>query len=251
MSTNISHQVKLINDAIHESARFMQRDFGEIVQLQNSKRGVSDFTHKCYSRLQNKLISALDQRRPNYGIILANETTPKDEYFFCIEPISGIDNFQKAIPFCAIAIALFKQEKGIIEPQALSIHNPILRETFYCGKGIGSWFENYNETNVPKSRMRVSKQGDVVNAITSAPFEIDLTLSRRLGSSLLEMAYLSCGRLDLVIHKAESLLTQAAFLMVREAGGHAEEKDNKYFACNNNLLKSASEVFNKHYYADE
>lgn len=247
MSTNIAHQVKLINDAIHEAARFMQRDFGEIVQLQNSKRGVDDFTHKCYSRLQNKLVAALDKLRPNYGIILANEATPEDEYFFCIEPISGIDNFQKSIPFCAIVIGLFKQEKGVIEPQALSVHNPILRETFYCGKGFGSWFENYNETNVPKSRMRVSKQGDVVDAITSAPFEIDLTLSRRLGSSLLEMAYLACGRLDLVIHKAESLLTQSAFLMVREAGGYTEEKDNKYFACNTNLKHSATKIFNEHY----
>lgn len=251
MSTNISHQIKLINDAIHESARFMQRDFGEIVQLQNSKRGVEDFTHKCYSRLQNKLVSALDQRRPNYGIILANETTPNDEYFFCIEPISGIDNFQKAIPFCAIAVGLFKQVKGVIEAQAFSIHNPILRETFYCGKGAGSWFENYNETNVPKSRMRVSKQGDFVNAITSAPFDIDSTLSRRLGSSLLEMAYLACGRLDLIIHKAESLLTQAAFLMVRESGGYAEEKDNNYFACNSNLIKSVTEIFSKNYCSNE
>ena len=245
MSTSIAHQVKLINDSIHESARFMQRDFGEIVQLQNSRRGVEDFTHKCYARLQNKLVGALEEKRPKYGIISANEATPKDEYFFCVEPISGIDNFQRSIPFCGIAVALFKQEAGTSEALAFSIHNPILRETFYAGKGIGAWFENYNETTVPKSRMRVSNQGSFLDAIVSAPFEIETTLSRRLGSSLLEMAYLSAGRMDIVVHKAESLLTQAAFMMVREAGGYVEEKGDQCLSSNDALRRAASEIFNE------
>ncbi len=241
MSTNIAHQIKLINDSIHEAARFMQRDFGEVVQLQNSRRGVDDFTRKCYSRLQNKLVGALDERRPQYGIMLANEPTPKDEYFFCIEPISGIDNFQRSIPFCAIVVALFHQN----EPIALSIHNPILRETFYAGKGIGAWFENYNETTVPKSRMRISNKGSFLDAIVSAPFAIETTLSRHLGSSLLEMAYLAAGRIDILVHKAESLLTQAGFMMVREAGGHTEEKGDIYLASNDLLRRAASELFNE------
>lgn len=240
MSTNIAHQVKLINDAIHESARFMQRDFGEIVQLQNSKRGVHDFTHKCYSRLQTKLTNALDEKRPNYGIVLANEPKPKDELFFCIEPITGISNFQRSIPFCGIAVGLFSQESAL----AFSIHNPILRETFYAGKGIGAWFENYNETIVPKSRMRVSAQGEFPEAFISSSFKSNLENSRNLGSHLLEMAYLAAGRLDIVIQSAESLLTQAAFLMIKEAGGYTEEKGNICLASNEALRKPASELLN-------
>ena len=228
-----------MNDCIHESARYMQRDFGEIVQLQNSKRGTEDFTAKCYSRLQNKLVTALDEKRPQYGIILANEPKPTDEYFFCIEPISGVDNFKRSIPFCAIAIGLFNQQEAL----AFSIHNPILRETFYAGKGMGAWFENYNDTVVPKSRMRVSNQGDFLNAFISTPFKTDFVQSRNFGSHLLEMAYLAAGRLDIVMHKAESLLTQAAFLMVKEAGGYVEEKGDKCLASNDSLRKPASEVF--------
>ena len=129
MSLPLEHQIRTLNDVMHESARFMQRDFGEIVQLQNSKKGVQDFTNKCYSRLQSKITTALAEKRPNYAIINVNDPAPKDcEYFLVVEPISGIANFQHSLPFCCSAIALFKQDSE--EALAIAIHNPILRETF-------------------------------------------------------------------------------------------------------------------------
>lgn len=228
-----------MNDALHEAARFMQRDLGEILHLQGSKKGVEDFTRKCYMRLSERLMSFLQEKRPKYGITLANQPKPNNEMFFCIEPIAGITNFKRSLPFCGVAIGLFSKQEAL----AFSIYNPVLREIFYAGKGMGAWFENYNDSNTPKSRMRVSNQGDFFESVISSKFKTDLAQNRYLGAHLLEMAYLAAGRLDIVISEAESLLTQAAFLMVKEAGGYTEEKGEWCLASNGTIIKQASEFF--------
>jgi len=227
----------MLCDVLHEASHFMQRDFGEIVQLQNSKKGTQDFTNKCYERIKYKLIKSLTERRPSYGIISTNEKFPQDrEFVVVIEPISGINNFQRSIPFCCIAVSLFEQESQ--EPLAIAIHNPILRETFYAAKGLGAWFENYNETIVPKSRMRISIQNSFSDAFISSSLSINSN-SINLGCDLLEIAYLSAARLDILIKRSDNLMTKAAFILIREAGGHVHLKDNYFLASNDSLHKQA------------
>ena len=222
--------MKMLCDVLIEASHYMQRDFGEIMQLQNSKRGTQDFTNKCYDRIKFKLTKALEEKRPGYAIILPHEKTPENCIFFIvIEPIAGIHNFQRSIPFCAIAIALF--EKGSEEALAIAIHNPILRETFYSARGLGAWFENYNETNVPKSRMRVSNQNNFANAFTSQ--------SINLNCDLLEIAYLASARLDIVVKSIDNLMIRATFTLIREAGGHITIKDDLFLASNDTLHQQA------------
>ncbi len=232
--------MKMLSDVLHEASHFMQRDFGEILQLQNSKKGTQDFTNKCYERIKYKLIKSLAEKRPNYAVITSNEARPQNsDFFIVIEPIAGIHNFQHSIPFCAIAIALFHNESE--EALAIAIHNPILRETFYAAKGSGAWFENYNETLVPKSRMRVSDQKNFSNAFISSVFSNNLN-SINLGCNLLEIAYLAAARLDIIIKINDNLITKAAFVLIREAGGHISFQNNKFLASNEALHQQAIET---------
>lgn len=225
MSTNLEHQINLIIDAALDCSRFMQRDFNEITQLQNSKRGVDDFVNKCHMRIKGRLTDYLNEKRPKYAVITASEALPQDvDYFFVIEPISGIENFKHSIPFCCSAIALF--QKNVEEALAVVINNPILRETFYAANGLGSWFENHTETSAPKSRMRVSAQNKIENAFT-----------RNLGNPLLEMAYLAAGRFDIVNGDIDNLIIRSALTMIREAGGAVNFKDHKFIANNGSLIK--------------
>ena len=230
----------MLCDVLHEASHFMQRDFGEIVQLQNSQRGTQDFTNKCYQRIKNKLIKSFSEKRPHYSIITAHEPIPQDcDFFAVIEPISGINNFQRSIPFCAIAISLF--ESGSDDALAIAIHNPILRETFYAAKGIGAWFENYNETLVPKSRMRVSNQNNFAASFISSPFNKNLKIIN-LGCDLLEIAYFSSARLDIIVKTNDNLMNRAAFTLIREAGGHIYSKNKYFLASNEFLYKQAIET---------
>jgi myo-inositol-1(or 4)-monophosphatase len=242
VSISLEYQIKTINDVIHDSVRFMQRDFGEIVQLQNSKKGVKDFVNKCYSRLGNRLTAALAEKRPNYGIISANQKAPQDcEYFFVVEPISGVDNFQRSIPFCCSVIALFNSDQ---EALAIAIHNPILRETFYAAKSFGAWFENYAETIIPKSRMRVSTQSSLSESFIATSY-LASPQYRNLGCNILEMAYLSAGRLDIVMNQSDGLISKAGFMLIREAGGYIEMNESNFFASNQTLQKHANTFMNQ------
>jgi len=225
----------MLCDVVHESSHFMQRDFGEITQLQNSKKGTNDFTNKCYKRIQGKLLKSISEKRPNYSIITSKEELPQTPYSIVIEPISGINNFKRSIPFCAIAAALFEQG----EPVAVVIHNPILRETFYAAKGLGAWHENYNETIVPKSRIRVSNQNNFEEALIISTLN---NSSLNLGCTLLEIAYLAASRLDIVIKKNDNLLIKGASLLVREAGGLITLKNELFLASNDCLNKQAIET---------
>lgn len=228
----------MLCDALHEASHFMQRDFCEITQLQNSRKGTSDFVNKCYTRIQNKLVKSLTEKRPNYKIILPNEAKPNNsELFIVIEPIAGIKNFQHSIPFCAIAAALF--QKNSEHAVAMAVHNPILRETFYTAKGLGAWFENYNEALAPKSRMRVSAQNNIKEALISTEIKHEHTIN--LGCTLLEIIYCSAARIDLVIKKQQNLIDSAASLFIKEAGGYIHIENNILIASNEALTKQAAQ----------
>lgn len=242
VSSPLAHNLKLINEAIHKASRFMQRDFNEIMQLQSSKRSLKDFTSKCYTRLYNKLVEALNEVRPQFDVILANEPKPETKSYFVIEPISGLTNFTRSIPFCSMVIALFNDK----EPLAISIHNPIIRETYYAAQNLGAWHENYNETIAPKSRMRVSNLCELDRAIMiRSKNDVLYGQNRILGSSILELAYLASGKVDLIMAESESLLTQAALMMVREAGGFTVQRNNQFLASNEALSKQATALFDK------
>ena len=228
MSTHLEHQVQLLGDAIHASSRFMLRDFNEVIQLQNSTKGVDDFANKCHMRIKARLIEFLNEKRPKYAVITANDPFPENiDYFFVIEPIDGIENFKHGIPFCCSSIALF--QKNIEKAIAIVIHNPILRETFYAAEGLGAWLESYAETTAPKSRMRISTQKKLDNAF-----------KRDLGCPLLEIAYFAAGRIDITSGSTENSITKAAFTMVREAGGVVKFKNTAFTASNMELIKQVT-----------
>ncbi len=241
MSTNINHQLNFLSDVLHESSHYMQRDFGEIANLQTSKRGTLDFVQKCYMRIKQKMLKSIAEKRPSYKIITPEEKIPDEgDFYVIIEPISGITNFQHAIPFCAISIALIDRRSN--QATAIAIHNPILRETFYAGKNYGAWLENYNETIVPKCRIRVSNQNDFSQAFSSIS-DANNNSVINLNCDLLEVAYFSSARFDIIMKKEDNLMIKAAQLLIREAGGHIFSQAGYFIASNEFLHKHAIEKF--------
>lgn len=220
MSTNLEHQISLLINTIIDCSRFMIRDFNEILLLQSSKRGVNDFTSKCITRIKTRLTESLNESRPKYAVILPNDPVPSSEFYFVIEPLSGINNFKHGIPFFCSSIALYSSNKdtalGVI------INNPVLKELFYSGQGLGAWSENYNDTVTPKSRLRVSP-------LSQEQFSINLN------NPLLELGLLAAGRLDKVNSCENNLILKAAALLVKEAGGSISFNENGFEASNGSI----------------
>src|ERR1700712_424702 len=115
--------------AARKAARPLQRDFGELENLQISMKGPADFVTSADKRTERILIEELSKARPGYGFLGEEGGTiaGKDAtHRFIIDPIDGTTNFMHGIPQFAISIALER------EGQLVSglVFNPVTDELF-------------------------------------------------------------------------------------------------------------------------
>jgi myo-inositol-1(or 4)-monophosphatase len=225
MAAPRSAHLHVMIEAAEKAGRALTRDFGEVEQLQVSRKGPGDFVsaadHKSEKILREELLKA----RPNYGFLLEEGGEIKGEdksYRWIIDPLDGTTNFLHGLPHWCISIALEK-DKEIV---AGVIHDPIKHETFSTEKGGGS-FSN-------AKRLRVAGRSSLVDALVSVDgnfFGDSLELPsgcgiRRLGSACLNLAYVAAGRLDAYLEPKLFPWDKAAgTLMVKEAGGYVSEMD--------------------------
>ena len=216
--------------AIRKAARGVQRDFGEIANLQVSLKGPGDYVTAADKRCEKVLRAELAKARPGYGFLGEEEGESKGsdpDNRFIIDPIDGTSNFMHGIPFFAITVAL--ERKG--EIVAGITYNPITDEFFHSEKGVGAFMNN--------KRMRVAARQQLHEAVVStniphpglkhrhvqhrneiAVMQARTSGVRSLGSTALELAYVAAGRLDAAwCHDLNAWDMAAGLLFIREAGG--------------------------------
>ena len=97
--------------ACEKASKVIIRDFGELENLQVSKKGPKDFVTKTDKRVEKIIIEELAKSKKNYSFI--SEETGKilnknKNIFWIIDPIDGTINFLHGIPHFAISVALQK-----------------------------------------------------------------------------------------------------------------------------------------------
>jgi len=225
--------------AARKAARGLARDFGEVSELQVSRKGVSDYVTAADLKAEQVLFESLAKARPGYsflgeerGLIEGSDKT----HTFIVDPIDGTTNFIHAIPHFAINIAL-EREGQIV---AAVTHNPIAQETFWAEKGKGAY--------VNDKRLRVAARREMLDALlaTGIPFagrpghaqflkelhQISGKVSgvRRFGSAALDLAWVAAGRYDGYWERRLSPWDIAAgALLVTEAGGKVTTADGSDF----------------------
>jgi myo-inositol-1(or 4)-monophosphatase len=216
--------------AVRKAARGVQRDFGEIANLQVSMKGPGDFVTAADKRCEKTLRAELSKARPDYGFLgeEEGETKGKDpDHRFIIDPIDGTHNFMHSLPYFAITVAL--ERKG--EIVAGVTYNPITDDLFHAEKGTGAFYNN--------KRMRVASRKQLHDAllVTNIPHrgqpdahirhrnEIAVLQAksggiRALGSAALDLAYVALGRFDGAwTHDLNLWDVAAGLIFVRESGG--------------------------------
>src|SRR5688572_12260054 len=110
--------------AVRKAARGVQRDYGELANLQVSVKGPGDYVTAADKRSDKVLREELSKARPGYGF-LTEETGRIDgsdpDHRFIIDPIDGTTNFMHAVPIFAISVAL--ERRG--EIVAAVTYNPV------------------------------------------------------------------------------------------------------------------------------
>lgn len=234
MSTQ-SALLKVMSDAARKAARGLNRDFGELVELQVSKKGAADFVSAADLKAEQVIFEALSKARPGYsflgeerGLIEGTDKT----HTWIVDPLDGTTNFLHAIPHFAVNIAL--QREGAIV--AAVTYNPITNELFWAEKGKGCF--------VNDKRLRVAARQRLDEAVlaTGIPFlghgqharflkelhQVSQRVAgvRRFGSAALDLAFVAAGRFDGYWERDLNAWDLAAgLLLVSEAGGKVTDAD--------------------------
>ena len=215
--------------AARKAGRPLVRDFGELENLQISKKGPADFVTSADKRTEKTLIEELSKARPGYGFLgeEGGAIEGKDKsHRFIIDPIDGTTNFMHGIPHFAISIGLEREGQMV----AGLIFNPVTDDSYYAEKGHGAYLNN--------KRLRVAERKEMEPSLfavglpfkgrpglTQALAEVNTLLAissgvRRMGAASLDMAYVAAGRFDGFWERGLKPWDVAAgIVLVREAGG--------------------------------
>lgn len=163
-------------------------------------------------------------------MIMAEETITshalETDRYWVVDPLDGTTNFAHGFPYFAVSIALIEYGRPVVG----TVYAPLLDELFCAAKGAGSWLNDRAIT--------VTKTRRLIEALigTGFPYEIEHSLPgvirqletvlhnvrdiRRAGAAALDLAYVSCGRLDGFYEiNLKPWDTAAGWLLVEEAGG--------------------------------
>ncbi len=224
-----SATAKVMIDAARKTARGLLRDFGEVAELQVSRKGAADYVTAADLKAEQTLFEALLKARPGYnflgeerGLIEGSDKT----HTFIVDPLDGTTNFLHSIPHFAINIAL-EREGQIV---AAVTYNPVAQEMFWAERGKGAFLND--------RRLRVAARREIIDSLlaTGIPFagrpghaqflkelhQVSQRVSgvRRFGSAALDLAWTAAGRVDGYWERNLGPWDIAAgVLLVTEAGG--------------------------------
>ncbi len=229
--------INVIFKAARKAARHMMRDFGEVENLQVSRKGAADFVSQADLSAERALRDELEFARPGWNMILEESGYVKgdssDAPTWIIDPLDGTTNFLHGIPHFAISVAVLENKKLT----AAGILDPIRDEFFFAELGKGAYLND--------RRIRVSgrKQIEAALLATGIPFlgrtskeqetifiqQLNHVMPkcagiRRFGSAALDLAWVAAGRYDgFWEHGLQQWDIAAGTLIVREAGGFVSD----------------------------
>ena len=230
--------ITVMERAVRKAAPRLRRDFGEVEQLQVSRKGPADFVSMADKRAEQTIVEELRNARPDWGMLLeeggeveGNPSKPR----WLVDPLDGTTNFLHGIPHFAISIAVEdKTSAGKPEITHGLVYQPLTDESFWAEKGRGAWLQD--------RRLRVSARRDLVETVIGTgiphcgrgmPAEWAKIYSavapevagiRRLGSAALDLAWVAAGRFDgFWEDDLDPWDSAAGVLLVREAGGFVSD----------------------------
>ncbi len=232
----VSHSglITVMQRAARKAAPRIRRDYGEVEQLQVSRKGPGDFVSMADKRAEQTIAEELKTARPDWGMLLEEggeiEGNP-DKPRWIVDPIDGTTNFLHGIPHFSISIAVEERRPdGKTEITQGLVYQPLTDEGFWAEKGRGAWLND--------RRLRVSSRRELSDALiaTGVPYKghghldrfqkilgavaPEVAGIRRFGSAALDLAWVAAGRYDGFWEEDLQFWDIAAgIILVREAGG--------------------------------
>ena len=231
--------------AVRKAARGLQRDFGEVENLQVSMKGPGDFVSAADKKAEKVLFEELSKARPGYGFLMEESGIVEGadkSHRWIIDPLDGTTNFLHGIPHFAISVGLERDGQMV----AGVVYNPVTDELYLAEKGQGAFLND--------RRLRVSARRELTQSVIGCGIPhigrpghdvflkeeravmMNVSGLRRMGAASLDLAYVAAGRFDGYWEAAISPWDMAAgIVIVREAGGTVSSIEG-----GDNMLASSS-----------
>ena len=237
---NQSAIITVMIRAAEKAGRALIRDFGEVEQLQVSRKGPADFVSSADLKAEKIVRRELEKARPDFGFLMEESGTIEGadkQRRWIVDPLDGTTNFLHGLPHFAVSIGL--EERG--EVVAGVVYDPVKNESFWAEKGAGAFLGD--------RRMRVSGRRRLADSLlaTGIPFlgrdegeghrmflaQLESVMAqtsgvRRWGAAALDLAYVAAGRYDGFWETGiDAWDVAAGVILVREAGGYVTQFDNR------------------------
>jgi myo-inositol-1(or 4)-monophosphatase len=237
-----------------ETAGQLARDYFDSQDISNEVKSDGSVVTRIDMEIETVLRDYIAKHFPNDAIIGEehDDMEGTSGFVWHLDPIDGTDNFLRKIPFCAISVARLGETA---EDSFGIVHNPITKHTFASLMENGA-YENERLTNltadplggrytITVGRGRESWMKSAGNNIITACDE-KYGRGLRYGSTALELAYLSAGRIDGFITFGLSTYDYAAGLfLVRAAGGAISVFENDTWKIWEGSIKELCDVHKK------
>ena len=219
--------------AARRAGRTLNRDLGEVANLQVSLKGPANFVTAADKRAEELLYGELTKARPGYGFIGeeggAREGTDKANVWI-VDPLDGTTNFLHGIPHFAVSIALQREGELI----AGLVYNPATDDLFLAEKGKGAYLNDQRMRVAARKTLNESVIACGLPHIGRGDFDVagaelkaiqpQVAGLRRFGAAALDLAWVAAGRVDGYWERNLSSWDMAAgMVLVREAGGFVSD----------------------------
>ena len=227
------------------------RDFGEIENLQVSRKGPGDFVSIADKRAEASIRRDLEKARPTYGFLMeeSGEVIGEDaQHRWIVDPLDGTTNYLHGIPMFSVSIALERQGQIM----AGVVYNPVMDELYAAERGGGAFMND--------RRLRVAGRRELTDAVIAtgvphmgrgkhgrylhqlAAMMPKVSGIRRFGSAALDLCYVASGRVDGYWEEGLAPWDIAAgMIIVREAGGFATDELGSHDCLNADMIVAGNE----------
>ncbi|OZI39846.1 inositol monophosphatase [Bordetella genomosp. 5] len=243
----------MLNTAIKAARRagtIINRASMDLDKLSVARKGPRDYVTEVDRASEEAIVEVLRTAYPDHAVLgeeFGLQGPDQAEFQWIIDPLDGTTNFIHGFPNYAISIAL--TQRGQVT-QAV-VYDTARNELFTASRGSGTFLND--------RRVRVSGRIRYHDALLGAhwPTASDPTSDRfrdmtdgcagvrRMGSTVLDLAYVASGRLDGFCGvKLKPWDLAAGSLLVLEAGGLVSDFDGEQgWLDSGNVLAGTPKVF--------
>ena len=211
-----------------EAGKIITQNITQLDRVKVTKKSKTEMVSEIDIAAEQTIIKMLDEAYPEFNVVSeeAGDIGRESEFCWVIDPMDGTHNFLHSHPHCCVSIALQHKSEVVVAV----VYDALRNELFSARKGAGAQLDG--------RRIRVSETSKLADSLLCTGFlyrggaETKYWLKtfaslmpraqsiHRTGSSILDLAYVACGRYDgfweLGLRRWD---IAAGSLLIREAGG--------------------------------